>query len=161
MEKFGISTYHQWLLLTSYFLLVAAVCCFLHVRGVALPKYETLICILSQGPFVYVICATQRRNYHSSNINTPWFPLGLLLDISNLRKLKNTFFCSIRIYIYTVYSHCLELSWVEFLSKSPALLCMNIYNLTPVESNSDESKFRLSRIKVLVTRCRKPYYFIH
>jgi hypothetical protein len=27
-----------------------------------------------------------------------------------------------------------------------------------VESNSDESKFRLSRIKVLVPRCRKPYY---
>jgi hypothetical protein len=37
-------------------------------------------------------------------------------------------------------------------------LCINIYNLTPVESNSDESKFRLSRIKVLVPRCRKPYY---
>jgi hypothetical protein len=34
----------------------------------------------------------------------------------------------------------------------------HIYNLTPVESNSDESKFRLSRIKVLVPRCRKPYY---
>jgi hypothetical protein len=30
--------------------------------------------------------------------------------------------------------------------------------LTPVESNSDESKIWLSRIKVLVTRCRKPYY---
>ena len=30
---------------------------------------------------------------------------------------------------------------------------INIYNLTPVES-----KFRLSRIKVLVLRCRKPYY---
>ena len=43
--------------------------------------------------------------------------------------------------------------WVEFVS-----LCINIYNLTPVESNSDESKFRLSRIKVLVPRCRKPYY---
>jgi hypothetical protein len=48
--------------------------------------------------------------------------------------------------------------WVEFLSKSRTLLCINIYNLTPVESNSDESKFRLSRIKVLVPRCRKPYY---
>ena len=157
VEKFGIATYHQWLLLTSYFLLVAAVCCFLHVRGVAFPKYETLICILSQGPFVYVICATQRRNYHSSNIDTPGFPLGLLLDISNLRKLKKNVFLQYT-YIYTVYSHCLELSWVEFLSKSRALLCMNIYNLTPVESNSDESKFQLSRIKVLVPRCRKPYY---
>jgi hypothetical protein len=30
--------------------------------------------------------------------------------------------------------------------------------LTPVELNSDELKFRLSRIKVLVPRCRKPYY---
>ena len=48
--------------------------------------------------------------------------------------------------------------WVEFLSKSRTLLCINIYNLTPVESNSDESKFRLSRIKVLVPRCKKPYY---
>ena len=43
--------------------------------------------------------------------------------------------------------------WVEFLSKSRTLLCINIYNLTP-----DESKFRLSRIKVLVPRCRKPYH---
>jgi hypothetical protein len=43
--------------------------------------------------------------------------------------------------------------WVEFLSKSRTLLCINLYNLTPVES-----KFRLSRIKVLVPRCRKPYY---
>jgi hypothetical protein len=43
--------------------------------------------------------------------------------------------------------------WVKFLSKSRTSLCINIYNLTPVESNSDESKFRLSRIKVLV-----PYY---
>jgi hypothetical protein len=49
-------------------------------------------------------------------------------------------------------------SWIEFLSKSRTLLCINIYNLTPVESNSDESKFRLSRIKVLVPRCRQPYY---
>ena len=48
--------------------------------------------------------------------------------------------------------------WVEFLSKSRTSLCINIYNLTPVESNSDESKFWLSRIKVLVPRCRKPYY---
>jgi hypothetical protein len=48
--------------------------------------------------------------------------------------------------------------WVEFLSKSRTSLCINIYNLTPVKSNSDESKFRLSRIKVLVPRCRKPYY---
>ena len=48
--------------------------------------------------------------------------------------------------------------WVEFLSKSCTSLCINIYNLTPVESNSDESKFRLFRIKVLVPRCRKPYY---
>ena len=48
--------------------------------------------------------------------------------------------------------------WVEFLSKSRTSLCINIYNLTPVESNSDESKFRLSRIKVLVPRCKKPYY---
>ena len=47
---------------------------------------------------------------------------------------------------------------VEFLSKSWTLLCINIYNFTPVESNSDESKFRLSQIKVLVPRCRKPYY---
>jgi hypothetical protein len=58
----------------------------------------------------------------------------------------------------TVDSRCLELGWVEFLSKSRTLLCINIYNLTPVESNSDESKFRWSRIKVLVPRCRKPYY---
>jgi hypothetical protein len=43
--------------------------------------------------------------------------------------------------------------WVEFLSKSRTSLCINIYNLTPVESNSDKSKFRLSRIKVLVPRC--------
>ena len=48
--------------------------------------------------------------------------------------------------------------WVEFLSKSRTSLCINIYNFTPVESNSDESKFRLSQIKVLVPRCRKPYY---
>jgi hypothetical protein len=48
--------------------------------------------------------------------------------------------------------------WLEFLSKSWTSLCINIYNLTPVESNSDMSKFRLSRIKVLVPRCRKPYY---
>ena len=48
--------------------------------------------------------------------------------------------------------------WVEFLSKSRTSLCINIYNLTPVESNSDESKFLLSRIKVLVPKCRKPYY---
>ena len=48
--------------------------------------------------------------------------------------------------------------WVEFLSKSRTSLCINIYNLTPVESKSDESKFRLSRIKVLVPRCREPYY---
>ena len=47
---------------------------------------------------------------------------------------------------------------VKFLSKSRTSLCINIYNLTPVESNSDESKFRLSRIKILVLRCRKPYY---
>ena len=39
-----------------------------------------------------------------------------------------------------------------------AIPSINIYNLTPVESNSDESKFRLSRIQVLVPRCRKPYY---
>jgi hypothetical protein len=31
---------------------------------------------------------------------------------------------------------------VEFLLKSRTSLCINIYNLTPVESNSDESKFR-------------------
>ena len=48
--------------------------------------------------------------------------------------------------------------WVKFVSKSRTSLCINIYNLTPVESNSDESKFRLSWIKVLVPRCRKPYY---
>jgi hypothetical protein len=48
---------------------------------------------------------------------------------------------------------------VKFLWKSQSSLCINIHNLTPVESNSDESKFRLSRIKVLVPRCRKPYYF--
>jgi hypothetical protein len=48
--------------------------------------------------------------------------------------------------------------WVEFLSKSRTSLCIYICNLTPVESNSDESNFRLSRIKVLVPRCRKPYY---
>jgi hypothetical protein len=48
--------------------------------------------------------------------------------------------------------------WVEFLSKFRTSLCINIYNFTPVELNSDESKFRLSRIKVLVLRCRKPYY---
>jgi hypothetical protein len=28
--------------------------------------------------------------------------------------------------------------WVEFLSKSRTSLCINIYNLTPVESNSDD-----------------------
>jgi hypothetical protein len=55
----------------------------------------------------------------------------------------------------TVDSRFLEL---KFLSKSRTSLCINIYNLTPVESNSDESKFRLSRIKVLVPRCRNPYY---
>ena len=48
--------------------------------------------------------------------------------------------------------------WVEFLSKFRTSLCINIYNLTPVESNLDESKFRLSWIKVLILRCRKPYY---
>ena len=36
--------------------------------------------------------------------------------------------------------------WVEFLSKSRTSLCINIYNLTPVESNSDESYTRLSII---------------
>jgi hypothetical protein len=50
----------------------------------------------------------------------------------------------------TVDSRFLEL---KFLSKSRTSLCINIYNLTPVEL-----KFRLSRIKVLVPRCRKPYY---
>ena len=44
------------------------------------------------------------------------------------------------------------------LLKSRTSLCITIYNLTPVESNLDESKFRLSQIKVLVPRCRKPYY---
>ena len=39
----------------------------------------------------------------------------------------------------------------------PNLLCIYVLMLTPVESNSDES-FRLSRIKVLVPKCRKPYY---
>ena len=72
----------------------------------------------------------------------------------------------IYLYSYMLYSW-LSLSriqltrisgWVEFLSKSQTSLCINIYNLTPVESNSDESKFRLSRIKVLVPRCKKPYY---
>jgi hypothetical protein len=48
--------------------------------------------------------------------------------------------------------------WIEFLLKSRTSLCINIYNLTPVESNSDESKFRLSQINVLVPRCRKPYH---
>ena len=61
----------------------------------------------------------------------------------------------VRFCICTVDSHCLELGWVEFLSKSRTSLCINIYNLTPVES-----KFRLSRIKVLVLRCRK-HYFLH
>ena len=61
-------------------------------------------------------------------------------------------------YKCTVESRYLELGWVKFLLKSRTSLCINIYNLTPVESNSDESKFRLSRIKVLVLRCRKPYY---
>jgi hypothetical protein len=66
--------------------------------------------------------------------------------------------------INTVDSHCLEFGWLEFpvesnFYRSPELRCVkNIYNLTPVESNSDESKFLLSRIKVLVPRCRKPYY---
>ena len=46
----------------------------------------------------------------------------------------------------------------QILSKFRTSLCINIYNLTRVESNSDESKFRLSLIKVLVPRCRKPYY---
>ena len=45
---------------------------------------------------------------------------------------------------------------VKFLSKSQTSLCINIYNLTPVES-----KFRLSRIKVLGPRCRKLYYYLH
>ena len=64
----------------------------------------------------------------------------------------------------TVDSHCLEFGRLKFsvesnFYRSPELRwCINIYNLTPVESNSDESKFRLSRIKVLVPRCRKPYY---
>jgi hypothetical protein len=40
---------------------------------------------------------------------------------------------------------------VKWLSKS-------VLHFHPVESNSDESKFRLSQIKVLVLRCRKPYY---
>ena len=56
-------------------------------------------------------------------------------------------------FYWLVYSHCLELGWLEFAVKSRTSLCINIYNLTPVES-----KFRLSRIKVLVLRCRKPYY---
>jgi hypothetical protein len=61
-------------------------------------------------------------------------------------------------YIYSWLSLSQIFGWVEFLSKSRTSLCINIYNLTPVESNSDESKFQLSRIKVLVPRCRKPYY---
>ena len=45
-----------------------------------------------------------------------------------------------------------------FIEVPNFVLYINIYNLTPVESNSDESKFRLSRIKVLVPRSRnKPY----
>ena len=69
--------------------------------------------------------------------------------------------CRLSWFLYTLniqLTHCLELGWLEFLSESRTSLCINIYNLTPVVSNSDESKFRLSRIKVLVPRCRKPYY---
>jgi hypothetical protein len=47
---------------------------------------------------------------------------------------------------------------IQILSLINLTDCENSYNLTPVESNSDESKFWLSRIKVLVPRCRKPYY---
>ena len=79
----------------------------------------------------------------------------------------------IYLYLFTFFIHIVDylqltlivsnsvdsnFGWVEFLSKFRTSLCINIYNLTPVESNLDESKFRLSRIKVLVPRCRKPYY---
>jgi hypothetical protein len=40
-------------------------------------------------------------------------------------------------------------------------LCINIYNLTPVESNSDESKFQLSPLKVLVPSCLPFVVYLH
>ena len=98
-----------------------------------------------------------------------WFSLGTLISSTNKTDCHDTTEILLKValntinptnhFINTVDSHCLELGWLEFLSKSRTSLCINIYNLTPVESNSDESKFRLSRIKVLVPRCRKPYYW--
>jgi hypothetical protein len=99
---------------------------------------------------------------------------GTSIKIRLNEKFESTEFETMRVncisiilccYIYRVYWHkywsfakfhsrLTRISrWVEFLSKSQTSLCINIYNLTPVES-----KFRLSRIKVLVPRCRKPYY---
>jgi hypothetical protein len=61
-----------------------------------------------------------------------------------------------RVFIFCYLTTSIQLTLVVSLSRTS--LCIHIYNLTPVESNSDESKFRLSRMKVLVLRCRKPYY---
>jgi hypothetical protein len=63
--------------------------------------------------------------------------------------------------LFMFFSCCIVIklhpSWHIFLC-AILFIYNNIYNLTPVELNSDELKFRLSRIKVLVPRCRKPYY---
>jgi hypothetical protein len=73
--------------------------------------------------------------------------------VTYLNDLRGTLTSSSNNCFLNTVDYRLELGWVEFLSKSRTSFCINIYNLTPVES-----KFRLSRIKVLVPRCRKPYY---
>ena len=103
------------------------------------------------------------------------YPFGIFKLFLHMKIHRNhnitslSFIIPYRIVVCSIFSNYSWLSlsrirltrisgWVEFLSKSRTSLCINIYKLTPVESNSDESKFRLSRIKVLVPRCRKPYY---
>jgi hypothetical protein len=58
--------------------------------------------------------------------------------------------------IYTVDSRCLELGWLEFLSKSRTSLCINIYNLTPVESNSCWVEFGWVEISVVSNKSFGP-----
>ena len=86
-------------------------------------------------------------------------PTELPTLLSSESEIKQNYLL-IQIQLTLIVSNSVDSNFrlIEFLSKSRTSLCINIYNLTPVESNSDESKFRLSRIKVLVPRCRKPYY---
>ena len=95
-----------------------------------LPSYWQHLAVLS------------KRTFDTQSIHI----FGLVYYLSTSRN--NPFY--IRSYTYSWLSlsrtRLTQISgWVNFLSKSRTSLCINIYNLTPVESNSDESKFRLSK----------------